>query len=257
MVLVYQSQPLQNDRDACHMSHCIFLWCRHANKRAFIESWEHRSHLLDYYVERGLWLTHGSGVTNIHVMDALEIKLRAYRKIVQPCRLESIVGVKVKAEVPLTKLQDLEKILPGPIYMSLYDYAADVKFFYGNFAKRHEELPDEYERKTVGILEDHVGKFVIKDFAYMYDLKKHYLFKFLIEHLMTYILIVSMNFVDSMRTEKLKIITSNDIPRHDNRFGCRFKGWMEFCLINRQPWKIVHRSVMKQFYREYPIDNLH
>ncbi len=163
-----KKDPALFDKDALQVHRCQCGWCCRCNDRAFEESLYGTPHLLDYFNDRGMQLKHGVRVSNVHVMQALEILHQSYRKVVQPVSLQSMAGSKVKRTAGFQRLDQLSKILPEPVFASLYDYDSDCKHNFGNYAKLHEDIPQTEEFDCLPILQKHVGKFIVTEYPYMY-----------------------------------------------------------------------------------------
>lgn len=135
--------PAENDKESLQKAGCPCSWCCESNLRAIDEYLYGTPHLLDYWNDRGLLLKQGVCVSNCHILAACEILHTSYRKVLQPVRLECLAGTKVKNCVGFQGLEELSKIIPEPIHNSLFDYVSDSMHMFGNYAKLHDDLPEQ------------------------------------------------------------------------------------------------------------------
>ncbi len=160
--------PSENNRESLQQARCTCTFCAGANDRAIEESMYGTPHLLDYWNDRCLTLKHGDRVNNGHILKALEILLHSYRKVLQPVRLECLSGAKVKSCIGYDPPDVLSGLIPPPVYNSLYNYVIDSKHSYGNYAKRHEDVPSDTELDSLPILQKHVKKYIVTKHPYMF-----------------------------------------------------------------------------------------
>ncbi len=65
-----------------------------------------------------------------------------------------------------------------------------------------------------------------------------------------------MNCVEALRNCKI-VVRPGPLPADDPRKGCESKGYLENRLINLWVYETVPKSLIRKYYREYHIDNLH
>ncbi len=162
--------PLENSKESVQRARCTCSFCADANDRATDEAIYETSHPLDYFIERGMTLKQGTRISNSHILDALSILHESYRKVLQPVRLESLCGATVKKCVGFQGLEALSKLIPEPIYNSLFDYTSDALHMFGNYAKLHDDIPEHDQIDSLPTLQKHVKKYLVTEYPYLYFL---------------------------------------------------------------------------------------
>ncbi len=125
-------------------------------------------HLLDYWNDRGLILKQGTCVSNSHIVKATGILHDSYRKVLQPVRLDCLAGAKIKSCIGHQSPTVLSGLIPPPVYNSMYDYATEARSIYGNYAKRHEDIPTHTEFECLPILQKHIKRYIVTKYPYMF-----------------------------------------------------------------------------------------